>query len=122
MSKKVSLAILSLAVFLVGVIVFPALAMSDEDLLAFDRMVIQRIDIGMMWEHLEILTEDIGPRAMGTSEEMDAADYIASVFEGYGYEVSFFDFMIPLIIVPSEVIISYFFATFLALLFIRFLN
>jgi aminopeptidase YwaD len=63
--------------------------------LAFDRKVIQRIDIDKMWEHLEILTENIGPRVMGTSEELDAADYIASVFESYGYDVSFFDFLLP---------------------------
>ena len=54
--------------------------------------VIQRIDVDKMWEHLEILTENIGPRVMGTSEESDAADYIASVFESYGYEVRFLIF------------------------------
>ena len=95
MQKKLLLASLCLAVFLVGAIASPTLAVSDEALLAFDRKVIQRIDIDKMWEHLEILTEDIGPRVMGTSEEGDAADYIASVFESYGYEVSFFDFPIP---------------------------
>ncbi len=95
MNKKLSLASLCLAVFLVGAIASPALAVSDEALLAFDRKVIQRIDIDRMWEHLEILTEDIGPRVMGTSEERDAAEYIASVFESYGYDVSFFDFPIP---------------------------
>ena len=87
MNNKVLLAILCLAVYLVGAIACPALAVSDEALLAFDRKVIQRIDIDKMWEHLEILTEDIGPRVMGSSEEMDAADYIASVFESYGFYV-----------------------------------
>ena len=95
MQKKLILVSLCVTVFLIGAIVSPALAVSDEALLAFDRMVIQRIDIERMWEHLEILTEDIGPRVMGSSEESEAADYIASVFESYGYDVSFFDFMIP---------------------------
>ncbi|UCF90937.1 MAG: hypothetical protein JSW39_22040, partial [Desulfobacterales bacterium] len=78
MNKRILLAILCVAVFLVGAIASSAPAVSDEALLAFDRKVIQRIDIDRMWEHLQILTEDIGPRVMGTSEEMDAADYIAS--------------------------------------------
>ena len=95
MQKKLLLASLCLAVFLVGALASSALAVSDKALLAFDRKVIQRIDIDKMWEHLEVLTEDIGPRAMGSSEERDAADYIASVFESYGYDVSFFDFPIP---------------------------
>ena len=95
MNKKVSLVSLCLAVFLVGAIASPALAVSDKALLAFDRKVIQRIDIDRMWAHLQVLTEDIGPRVMGSSEEMEAADYIASVFESYGYDVSFFDFLIP---------------------------
>lgn len=103
MNKKVLLARMCLVVFLVGAIVTPALAVSDEALLAFDRKVIQRIDIDRMWEHLEILTEDIGPRVMGSSEERDAADYIASVFESYGYDVSFFDFPIPSYRIVPEV-------------------
>jgi len=92
MQKKLLLASLCVAVFLIGAIASPVIAVSDEALLAFDRKVIQRIDIDKMWEHLGILTEDIGPRVMGTSEEWDAAEYIASVFESYGYEVSFFEF------------------------------
>ena len=95
MNKRRLLARICLVVFLVCAIAPSALAVSDEALLAFDRKVIQRIDIDRMWEHLEILTEDIGPRVMGSSEEGDAADYIASVFESYGYDVSFFDFPIP---------------------------
>ena len=95
MNKKIVLSSLCLAVFLLGALAFPALAVSDRALLAFDRKVIQRIDIDRMWTHLQVLAENIGPRAMGTSEEMDAADYIASVFESYGYDVSFFDFPIP---------------------------
>ena len=87
MQKKLLLASLCLAVFLVGAIALPALAVSEKALLAFDRKVIQRIDVDRMWEHLEILTEDIGPRAMGSSEERDAADYIASVFESYAAQI-----------------------------------
>jgi aminopeptidase YwaD len=94
MTKKLFAALL-MALFLVGAVAAPALAQSQQALLAFDRKVIQRINIENMWQHLQVLTEDVGPRCMGTSEDRAGVDYIASVLAGYGYEVSLFEFPLP---------------------------
>ena len=88
--RRVLALVLSLA--LLSALSFPALAVPEQALPAFDRKVIDRIDIDNIWGHLEVLTQEIGPRVMGTTGERVAAQYIASVFTRYGYDVEFYEF------------------------------
>ncbi len=80
MRKKLLLLLsLCLAICLVEVVTLPAQSLPDEALLAFDRKVLSRISINNMWEHLQVLTEEIGARYTGTSEDRAGVEYIGSV-------------------------------------------
>ena len=92
-----------MTVFLVGTIVLPTFAQPNQAMQAFDRRVVQRIDIDNIWGHLEVLTEDIGVRATGTSEEIVAAHYLAGVFESYGYDVVLQEYDLPDFVIVPEV-------------------
>ena len=54
---------------------------------AFDRKVVARVDAERALEHIAYLSETIGPHPGGMEAEWEAAGYIASVLESYGYEV-----------------------------------
>ena len=54
---------------------------------AFDQKVVARVDAESALEHIEYLSEIIGPRPGGMESEWEGAGYIASVLESYGYEV-----------------------------------
>lgn len=53
---------------------------------AFDKKVLTRIDAERALEHIRYLSEEIGPRVATTEEEREAAEYIKSKFEEYGYD------------------------------------
>ena len=53
---------------------------------AFDRGITSRIDVDRMMDNLSYLSEDIGVRVASTPEERKSAEWIAKVFEEYGYE------------------------------------
>lgn len=72
----------------------PAAAQAPT-LTAFDRQIIGKIDIDEALAHLHHLSETIGQRYSGTPGEVDAADYIAGVLDGYGYEVELEPFAVP---------------------------
>lgn len=102
MNKKV-LTILCLVVFLIGAVAMPAFALPDQALPSFDRKVVERIDVENIWEHLEVLADEIGPRVTGTSEERASAEYIAEVLESYGYSVRLDEFALPSRVIVPEV-------------------
>jgi len=54
---------------------------------AFDQKVVARVDAERALEHIEYLSETIGPHPGGMETEWEGAGYIASVLESYGYEV-----------------------------------
>lgn len=64
-------------------------------LTAFDRQIVKRIEPANAIEHLTHLTENIGQRYSGTPQERAAAEYIAGVLDGYGYEVELQEFTVP---------------------------
>lgn len=54
---------------------------------ALDQAVVARVSAEWALEHIAHLTENIGSRLGGMESEWEAADYIASVLESYGYAV-----------------------------------
>ena len=54
---------------------------------AFDRKVVARVDAERALEHIQYLSETIGPHPGGMDTEWEAAWYIASVLKSYGYDV-----------------------------------
>lgn len=59
---------------------------------AFDRGISSRVDIDRMMDQLTYLTEDIGVRVASTPEEKEAAEWIADMFEKYGYTAEIQEF------------------------------
>lgn len=56
-------------------------------LTARDRVVVGRVRAELAVDHVLELSEGIGPRIGGTPSERAAADYLAGVLDGYGYDV-----------------------------------
>lgn len=54
---------------------------------AFDQKVVARVKAERALEHIEYLSEIIGPRPGGMESEWESAQYIASSLESYGYDV-----------------------------------
>jgi len=48
--------------------------------------IVSRLPAARALEHIRVLSEDIGPRIGGTASERVAADYIAGVLDGYGFD------------------------------------
>jgi aminopeptidase YwaD len=71
-----------------------------------DPRIDQGIEIDRILYHIEALSEDIGPRFMGTTEEIRAAQYIADAFEQFGYEVQMMEFMLPEEVISPEVSVT----------------
>lgn len=72
-----------------------ALALSSCDVFMparCDLSMLDRIEIERVMDDLEYLTVDIGPRLAASQEEAKAAEFIAGVFEEYGYEVEIQEF------------------------------
>jgi aminopeptidase YwaD len=86
----------------------PAVALSNQALPAFDRKVTERIETKNILQHIKMLSEDIGPRVMGSSEEKLAAEYIKGILESYGYELELYEFPIQRVgfVVPEVSIIE----------------
>lgn len=61
---------------------------------AFDQKVVKRIDAQRALEHIQYLSEQIGPRVAGTIEELRAAEYIKDQFAKLGYQVEMQEFEI----------------------------
>lgn len=61
----------------------------------FDNKVVRRVDAERAIEHVRVLSEHIGPRPAGLPAERQAAEYIASILQQYGYEVSMQTFPTP---------------------------
>lgn len=61
----------------------------------WDRQIITRLEPENAIEHLTHLTQSIGQRYSGTPGEAAAADYLAGVLEGYGYDVRLQTFEVP---------------------------
>ena len=59
----------------------------DPQLTARDRVVVSRVSAERAVEHILELSEGIGPRIGGTPSERAAAEYLAGVLDGYGYDV-----------------------------------
>ena len=68
-----------------------------------DPGIDEGIEIDRILYHIEALSEDIGPRFMGTTEEISAAQYISDAFENFGYEVQMMEFMLPEEVISPEV-------------------
>ncbi|MCR3922700.1 MAG: M28 family peptidase [Firmicutes bacterium] len=94
------LTILLLVLFMIGAIALPAFALPKQ---AFDNKVVKRISIDHAWGHLEYLAEEIGPRATGSTQEKAAAQYLANVFESYGYQTTLQEFNLPTNVIVPEV-------------------
>lgn len=60
-----------------------------------DLALVDQLDIEGAMAHMAYLSESIGPRVVSTPEEREAADYIASELEDYGYEVEIQEFPRP---------------------------
>ncbi|MGJ7440403.1 M28 family peptidase [Aquipuribacter sp. MA13-6] len=56
-------------------------------LTARDRVVVGRVQAELAVDHILELSEGIGPRIGGTPSERAAAEYMAAVLDGYGYDV-----------------------------------
>ncbi len=70
-------------------------AVRAPSLTAWDRQVITQLRPENAIEHLTHLTQGIGQRYSGTPQEAAAADYIAGVLDGYGYDVQVQTFGVP---------------------------
>lgn len=57
--------------------------------------LVQELDLGATLGHLDVLSGEIGARVASSPEERAAADYIASVLEGFGYDVQIQTFPRP---------------------------
>ncbi|MFF0342279.1 M28 family metallopeptidase [Kribbella sp. NPDC004875] len=51
----------------------------------YDRQIVSGLSSDRALEHLQVLSEHIGPRIGGTASEKRAADYIASQLDKFGY-------------------------------------
>jgi alkaline phosphatase isozyme conversion protein len=85
--RRSMLVVVLVVVSLLGSAVFPALAQSIPD---FKTL----ITADQVMAHVSALSVDIGTRVAGTEAETEAADYIASAFESWGYSVEIQEFSI----------------------------
>src|SRR5699024_11793710 len=60
-----------------------------------DQKITARFDSERSMQHIEHLSEELGPRVTGTEAEKQAAQYIKNELERYGYEVQTEVFNIP---------------------------
>jgi alkaline phosphatase isozyme conversion protein len=86
--RRSMLLILLVIVSLTGSAVFPALAQTVPE---FKTL----ITADQVMAHVSALSVDIGERVAGTDAEVQAADYIAAAFEGWGYTVELQEFDLP---------------------------
>ncbi|NUL46145.1 M28 family peptidase [Cellulosimicrobium funkei] len=70
-------------------------AVQAPRLTASDRQIVNQLRPENAIEHLTHLSETIGQRYSGTPQEADAAQYIAGVLDGYGYDVEVQTFQVP---------------------------
>ncbi len=77
-----------LAVVLVTALAVAAIASPA----AFDQKIVSQISVPRMMEDVRYLSEDIGVRIASSPEEEMASDYIADVFQKYGYDVEIQEF------------------------------
>jgi aminopeptidase YwaD len=61
-------------------------ALRAPALRAADRAIVTKVSARRALRHIEVLSEDIGPRIGGTASEKAAADYLAAALDGYGYD------------------------------------
>lgn len=54
-----------------------------------DRHIVSRLSSERALRHLQVLTEDIGPRIGGTASEKRAADYLAGQLRSFGYQTRY---------------------------------
>lgn len=64
-------------------------------LTAWDRQIVTQLRPENAIEHLTHLTQTIGQRYSGSPQEAAAADYMAGVLDGYGYDVEIQSFSVP---------------------------
>lgn len=99
--------VVSIVLSLMLLFTVPAFAVPDEAKPAFDRKVTERIEVENVWEHLEVLADEIGVRAAGTSEEREAAEYISKHFDDLGYDARLDEFeLLERVIVPEVEVTS----------------
>jgi len=67
-------------------------APSENAAIAFDQKMLTKLDTEKAFEHIKYLTEEIGVRVATSEEEREAAEYIKSVFEDYGYDAKIQEF------------------------------
>ncbi|TCO44498.1 peptidase M28-like protein [Kribbella antiqua] len=60
-------------------------AVNRPNLDRYDRQIVANLSSERALRHLEVLSEDIGPRIGGTASEKRAADYIAGQLDKFGY-------------------------------------
>ncbi|NIK57822.1 M28 family metallopeptidase [Kribbella shirazensis] len=60
-------------------------AVNRPNLDRYDRQIVSGLSSERALEHLEVLSERIGPRIGGTASEKRAADYIADQLDRFGY-------------------------------------
>lgn len=56
---------------------------------AHDQKILARVDAQRAIRHIEVLSNEIGPRPGGTEWEWEGARYIGSTLESYGYSVEY---------------------------------
>lgn len=80
-------------------------APNENSSTAFDKKILARIDSERALKHIEKLSEEIGPRVAGTTEEKQAAEYIKNELNSYGYEAEIQEFdiknVVPKLIIDS---------------------
>jgi aminopeptidase YwaD len=62
---------------------------------ACDLSLVDQLDIEAAMAHVAYLSDSIGPRVVSTPHERQAAEYIAAVLDGYGYDVEIQEFPRP---------------------------
>ncbi len=67
-------------------------ALPQQARAAFDQKVVARVNAERAIAHVRVLSEEIGTRLTGLTNEYLAGEYIAGVFEDLGYDVEFHDF------------------------------
>src|SRR5215470_19374769 len=60
-------------------------AMTRPALDKYDRQIVSALSSDRALQHLQVLSETIGPRIGGTASEKRAADYLAGQLDKFGY-------------------------------------
>ncbi|HEX6594197.1 MAG TPA: M28 family peptidase [Bacillota bacterium] len=96
---KKHLQLMAIVTFLFSMLHVPVVSAvaeaSSQSVSDFDRKITARFDSERSMQHIEYLSEELGPRVTGTEAEKQAAQYIKDELESHGYDVQTEQFDIP---------------------------